>query len=58
MPEYPERTLTLPEIFSELIVPAESRCSQALPVGTPCLLPLGARAAMDTELRRVEVLSR
>lgn len=61
VPEYPERTLTLPEIFSELIVPAGKpvlsglACGHTLPTMS---LPLGARAAMDTELRRVEVLSR
>lgn len=59
VPEYPERTLTLEEIFDELIVPAGKpvlsglACGHVLPTMS---LPLGARVAMDADQKLLEVL--
>ena len=59
VPEYPDRTLTLDEIFRELILPAGKpvlsglACGHVLPTMT---LPLGHRAVMDAEKRAVEVV--
>lgn len=58
-PEDPERSLTLEEVFQELIVPAGKpvlsglACGHALPTLS---LPLGAMAAMDADTGRLEVL--
>ena len=58
-PEDPERTLTLEEVFRELIVPAGRPVLAGLACGhtLPTLsLPLGAMAAMDADTGRLEVL--
>ena len=58
-PEYPEKTLELPEIFRELIVPAGKpvlaglACGHVLPTMS---LPLGARVALDAGKQTLEVL--
>lgn len=58
-PEYPERTLLLPEIFAELIVPAgkptlmDVQCGHILPSMS---LPLGAQLSMDADTKKIEVL--
>ena len=60
VPEYPDRTLELPEIFAELILPAGKPVLAGLPCGhvLPTMaLPLGARARMDADARTLEVLS-
>lgn len=60
LPEYPDRTLELPEIFAELILPAGKpvlsglACGHVLPT---MALPLGARARMDAGAQTLEVLS-
>lgn len=60
VPEYPEKTLELPEIFRELIVPAGKpvlaglACGHVLPTMS---LPLGARVALDAGEQTLEVLS-
>ncbi len=59
VPEYPERTLQLPEIFQELIVPAGKPVVMGLACGhvLPTLsLPLGARAILDADRLTLEVL--
>lgn len=59
VPEYPEQTLTLTEIFQDLIVPAGKpilanlACGHVLPTMS---LPLGARVGMDAGRQVVEVL--
>lgn len=59
VPEYPDRTLTLTEIFDELIVPAGKpvlsglACGHVLPTMS---LPLGATVAMDADKKLLEVL--
>ncbi len=58
-PEHPERSLTLEEVFRELIVPAGKPVLSGLACGhsLPNLsLPLGAMAAMDADTGRLEVL--
>lgn len=58
-PEDPERSLTLEEVFRELIVPAGKPVLSGLACGhtLPTLsLPLGAMAAMDADTGRLEVL--
>ena len=58
-PEDPERSLTLEEVFRELIVPAGRPVLSGLACGhtLPTLsLPLGAMAAMDADTGRLEVL--
>lgn len=58
-PEDPERSLTLEEVFRELIVPAGKPVLSGLSCGhsLPNLsLPLGAMAAMDADTGRLEVL--
>lgn len=58
-PEDPERSLTLEEVFRELIVPAGRPVLSGLSCGhsLPNLsLPLGAMAAMDADTGRLEVL--
>ena len=59
VPEYPDKTLTLDEIFDELIVPAGKpvlshlACGHVLPTMS---LPMGRRVAMDAGRRMVEVV--
>lgn len=58
-PEDPSRTLTLEEIFQELILPAGKPVLSGLACGhtLPTLaLPLGARAVLDADRGRLEVL--
>ena len=58
-PEFPEKTLLLPEIFEELIVPAgkpvlaDVACGHVLPTMS---LPLGKRVKLDTDNGVWEVL--
>ncbi len=58
-PEDPQRTLTLEEIFKEVILPAGKpaltglACGHSLPTMS---LPLGAMARMDAEAKTLEVL--
>lgn len=60
VPEDPDKTLTLDEIFQELILPAgkpvlaDLACGHVLPT---LALPLGAQAAMDADRGTLEVLS-
>ena len=60
VPEYPEKTLELPEIFAELIAPAgkpvlmDVACGHALP---SLSLPLGAEIRLDAEEGTIEVLA-
>ena len=59
VPEYPEKTLELPEIFDELIVPAGKPTLAGLACGhvIPSLsLPLGATVRLDADAGRLEVL--
>lgn len=59
LPENPELTLTLPEIFRELIVPAGKPVLAGLACGhvLPTLsLPLGANARLDADKQTLEVL--
>ena len=57
-PEYPDRTLTLPEIIEEVILPAGKpilsglACGHSLPTMS---LPLGAMAVMDADTKTLEV---
>ena len=59
VPEYPEKTLLLPEIFAELIVPAgkpvlmDVACGHVLP---SLSLPLGAPAVLDADAGTLTVL--
>lgn len=59
LPEDPQRTLTLTEIFQELIVPAgkpvlaDLACGHVLPTMS---LPLGAQVLMDADRQSLEVL--
>lgn len=56
-PEDPERTLTLPEIFRELILPAGKPALSNLPCGhvLPTMsLPLGATVVMDAGAKALE----
>ena len=59
VPEYPEKTLELPQIFAELIAPAgkpvlmDLACGHVLPT---LALPLGARAVLDADAGRLTVL--
>lgn len=60
VPEYPEKTLDLPEIFTELIAPAGKPVLMGLACGhcIPTLsLPLGAKAVLDADARTLEVLA-
>lgn len=58
-PEYPDRTLLLPEIFAELIAPAgkptlmDVQCGHILPTMS---LPLGKVVTMDADKHTLEVL--
>ena len=58
-PEYPEKTLELPEIFDELIAPAgkptitDLACGHVIPTLS---LPLGARVSMDADACTLTVL--
>lgn len=58
-PEYPEKTLELPEIFAELIAPAgkptltDLACGHTIPTLS---LPLGARVSMDADARSLTIL--
>lgn len=60
VPEYPEKTLELPEIFRDLILPAgkpvlaDLACGHVLPTLS---LPLGATVAMDADKQTLEVLA-
>ena len=57
-PEYPDRTLTIPQIIEEVVLPAGKPTLAGLPCGhslpTMCL-PLGAAAVMDADARTLEV---
>lgn len=58
VPEYPEKTLELREIFDELIAPAGKPVLMGLACGhcIPTLsLPLGAPAVLDADARTLEV---
>ena len=58
-PEYPEKTLELPEIFAELIAPAGKPAIMGLACGhtLPTLsLPLGAQAELDADQLTLNVL--
>lgn len=58
VPEYPEKTLELSEIFAELIVPAGKPVLMGLACGhcIPTLsLPLGAPPELDADARTLEV---
>ena len=58
-PEYPERTLLLPEIFAELIAPVgkptimDVQCGHILPTMS---LPLGKTVTVDADALTIEVL--
>ena len=58
-PEYPEKTLELPEIFEELIAPAgkptitDLACGHTIPT---LALPLGKRVAMDADACTLTIL--
>lgn len=60
LPEFPEKTLELPEIFRELIVPcgkpvlANVACGHVLPTMS---LPLGEMVALDASAQTLEVLA-
>lgn len=59
VPEYPEKTLQLPEIFAELIAPAGKPAVMGLACGhsLPTLsLPLGGMAALDADAGTLELL--
>lgn len=59
VPEYPEKTLELPEIFAELIAPAGKPAVMGLACGhvLPTLsLPLGGMAALDADAGTLELL--
>lgn len=59
VPEDPEKTLELPEIFAELIAPAGKPAVMGLACGhtLPSLaLPLGAMAALDADAGTLELL--
>lgn len=58
-PEYPERTLSLEEVFTELLVPSGKPILANVACGhdLPCLsLPLGAHVSMDAGAQTLEVL--
>ncbi len=58
-PEYPERTLLLPEIFQQLIVPAGKPAIMDIPCGhcnTTAALPLGRMCRMDAGSGTVTIL--
>ncbi len=58
-PEYPERTLLLPEIFQQLVAPAGKPTLMDLPVGhceTTAALPLGRICRMDADAGTVTIL--
>lgn len=58
VPEMPERTLTLPEIFRQLIVPAGKPAIMDLACGhcdTTLALPMGRMCAMDAENRVIRL---
>lgn len=57
-PEYPERTLLIPEILDELVLPAGKPTLSGLPCGhsLPTMaLPLGATVTMDADRKTLEV---
>lgn len=59
-PEYPDRTLTIPQIIEELVIPAGKPVLAGLPCGhsRPTMsLPLGATALMDADEKTLEVLA-
>ena len=57
-PEYPDRTLTIPEIIEEVVLPAGKpvlsglACGHSLPTMS---LPLGATVVMDADAKTLEV---
>lgn len=58
VPEYPEKTLLLPEIFRQLLVPAGKPILMDIPCGhcLPTLaLPLGARVRMDADTKTITI---
>ena len=58
VPEYPEKTLLLPEIFRQLLVPAGKPILMDIPCGhcLPTLaLPLGARVSMDADSKTITI---
>lgn len=58
VPEYPEKTLLLPEIFRQLLVPAGKPILMDIPCGhcLPTLaLPLGARVRMDADSKTITI---
>ncbi len=58
-PEYPEKTLLLPEIFEQLLVPAGKPILMDLPCGhcLPTLaLPLGEKVRMDAAAKTITLL--
>ena len=57
-PEYPDRTLTIPQIVEELVLPAGKPTLAGVPCGhslTTMSLPLGAAAVMDADEKTLEV---
>ncbi len=57
-PEYPDRTLTIPQIVEELVLPAGKPTLAGVPCGhsLPTMsLPLGAMAVMDADAKTLEV---
>ena len=60
VPEYPEKTLQLEEIFTELLLPTQKPILADLPCGhiLPTMsLPFGAEVRMDADAKTLEVLS-
>lgn len=58
-PEYPDRTLEIPEIIREVVLPAGKPVLAGLPCGhtLPTMsLPMGAEAIMDADAKTLEVL--
>ena len=58
-PENPEKTLLLPEIFQQLVVPAGKPVLMDIPCGhcLPTLaLPLGARVRMDADSKSITIV--
>lgn len=57
-PEYPEKTLLIPDVIEEVVLPAGKPVLSGLPCGhsKPTMsLPLGAVAVMDADRRTLEV---
>ena len=58
VPEYPDRTLTIPQIIEEIVLPAGKPTLAGIPCGhsLPTMsLPLGAVAIMDADEKTLEV---